>query len=61
MSGLNLQQGCVNLPEFPVHMLGGCEGEVVCGIDGWYVGLLGGRRELMPGNCIDHSSLKGIV
>jgi len=60
MSGLNLQQGCVDLPMFPVHMLGG-QGEVVYDIDGWYVDLLDARKELMPGNFIDHSSLNGIV
>lgn len=44
MSGLNLQHGCVDLPVLPECTLV-WEGEAVCGIDAWYVGTLGTRRE----------------
>lgn len=29
MSGLNLQEGCVDLPVFPVHTAGGGEGKLL--------------------------------
>lgn len=56
MSGLSLQQGCIYLPVFPVHMLG--LGEVVCAKMGgtkitWH------KEGTVPGSFTDHSALNG--